>query len=55
VNKSRERSIRSKTRLYPVSLLPSSLLKNSLSHLILGGAALQRCDKLLVSDVGFSR
>jgi hypothetical protein len=30
-----------------------SLRKNSLLHLILGGAAVYRCDKRLVSKVGF--
>jgi len=31
------------------------LLKNSISPLILGGAALQRCDNVLVLTFGFSR
>jgi hypothetical protein len=29
--------------------------KNSMLHLILGGAALQRCDNWLVFSIGFSR
>src|ERR1035438_1726520 len=33
----------------------SRLLKNSISNLVLGGAALQRCDNWLVFSGGFSR
>jgi hypothetical protein len=33
----------------------NSLLKNSISSLILGGAAVHRCDKRTVFGAGFSR
>jgi hypothetical protein len=42
--------------LYPVIAVKTSrLLKNSVATLSLGGAALQRCDKLPVFNRGFSR
>jgi hypothetical protein len=40
----------------PVNALsPGRLWENSVLHLILGGAALQRCDKRRVFNGGFSR
>jgi len=35
--------------------IPSSLRKKSMLQLILGGAAVHRCDNFRISTIGFSR